>query len=70
MYACPINPAFEAMLTMFPPVSRRCGIAAWLMKNGPERLTARTWFHSSSVVSVACEKRTMPATFARTSRRP
>jgi hypothetical protein len=64
-----MSPATEATLTMFPFDSTRWGIAAFDMKNVPERLTPITWFQSSSDVSSAFFMRRIPATFASTSRR-
>ena len=31
-YGTPWSPAFEAMFTMLPPLSSRCGMAAWARK--------------------------------------
>ena len=40
MYDVPIRPAFDAMFTMLPSVSSRCGSAACDKKYGPSTLTA------------------------------
>ena len=70
MYACPFTPAADAMLTITPRVSSRCGIAACDIQNTPERFTASMRFHSASEISVACAKLMMPATLQSTSSWP
>jgi hypothetical protein len=51
LYTCPTMAALEAMFTILPFVCSRCGIAAWHMKNTPERLTAIMRCQNSSVTS-------------------
>ena len=46
-----MRPAFDAMLTIEPPPSSRCGSAAWHTRNVPVRLTPMIFCHSSNGVS-------------------
>ena len=39
LYGWALMPAFDAMLTIAPPPSSRCGSAAWHTRNVPVRLT-------------------------------
>ena len=67
----PISPMIEEMLTIRPePRSIMCGSTAWLMKNAPDRLTARTLYQSSSVIFSTVLSIVMPALLTRMSRRP
>src|SRR3954463_7183613 len=38
-YGWPINPASDAIVTIRPPPSSRYGIAAWHVRNVPDRFT-------------------------------
>ena len=60
----PTCPPTEAMLMITPlPRSSMSGRVARVVRNGPVRLTDRTRFQSSSLVSSTVAARPMPATF-------
>ncbi len=67
----PISPTIDEMFTIRPePRSSMCGSDAWLMKNVPERLTARTLYQSSSLIFRTGLSLVIPALLTRMSRRP
>ena len=67
----PVSPMIDEMLMIRPePRSIMCGSAAWDMKNAPERLTAITWYQSSSVIFSTVLSIVMPALLTSTSSRP
>jgi hypothetical protein len=67
----PVWPTIDEMFTMRPlPRSTMCSTAACDMKNAPDRFTASTLYHSSSVIRSAVRSIVMPALLTRMSRRP
>jgi hypothetical protein len=65
-----MRPAFEAMLTMLPPPSRKCGSAAWHMRKVPVRLTAMIFCQSSNGMSCELANLPIPAQLTSTEGRP
>src|SRR5262245_20134263 len=63
---CALIPAFDAMFTIEPPPSRRCGSAARHTRNVPVRLTASVRCHSSTGSSCVWKNRPIPAQFTTT----
>jgi hypothetical protein len=54
MWGMPFSPAAELVITIEPPpTATRCGIAGWIEKKTPLRLTSSMVRHICSVISAA-----------------